>query len=146
MTKQPPDNPADAGDGATASSFQAAAPRRGAPALRLSLMVGLLVAALLGLPLSVGIWLPDVMGAPERTLAERQTSSGQTVRVVQYWNHVDFYSTELRVISPNGSTETQTLDGDDGKTWSVPLVVDEGSKSATITLRGGRVKRVYWSR
>jgi hypothetical protein len=52
---------------------------------------------------------------------------------VQYWNRVDFYSTELRVTSPGGSTETHTLDGDDSKSWRLPLVVDEQRQTARRT-------------
>ena len=108
------------------------------------LIVGLLFAALLGLPLLIGVWLPDVISAPERTLAQQRLASGHTFRVVQYWNHVDFYSTELRVTSPDGSSETHTLDGDDSKSWRLPLVIDEQRHTATVTLGGGRVRKVDW--
>jgi len=108
------------------------------------LIVGLLFGALFGLPLLIGVWLPDVISAPERTLAEQRLVSGHAFRVVQYWNHVDFYSTELRVTSPDGSTETHTLDGDDSKSWRLPLVIDEQHHTATVTLGGGRVRKVDW--
>jgi hypothetical protein len=108
------------------------------------LIVGLLFGALFGLPLLIGVWLPDVISAPERTLAQQRLASGHTFRVVQYWNHVDFYSTELRVTSPDGSSENHTLDGDDSKSWRLPLVIDEQRHTATVTLGGGRVRKVDW--
>jgi len=108
------------------------------------LIAGLLLGALFILPLLIGVWLPDVISAPEHTLAEQRLASGHSFRVVQYWNRVDFYSTELRVTSPGGSTETHRLDGDDSKSWRLPLVVDEQRQTATVTLGGGRVRKVDW--
>jgi hypothetical protein len=110
----------------------------------ISLVVCVIVVVLSGLGLLIGVWLPDVIFAPERTLAEQRLASGHTFRVVQYWNGVDFYSTELRVASPDGSTETHTLDGDDNKSWRLPLVIDELRHAATVTLGGGRVRKVDW--
>ena len=112
--------------------------------LVIPLIVGLLFVALFGLPLLIGVWLPDVISAPQRVLAEQRLASGYAFRVVQYWNRVDFYSTELRVTSPDGRTETHTLDGDDGKSWRLPLVIDEQQHTATVTLRGGRIRKVDW--
>jgi hypothetical protein len=112
--------------------------------LAILLIVGLLFGALLGLPLLIGIWLPDVISAPRHTLAEQRLASGHSFRVIQYWNRADFYNTELLRTSPDGTVETHVLDGDDNKSWSVPLVVDEQRKTATVTLGGGRVKKVDW--
>ena len=108
------------------------------------LVVSVLVGALLGLPLLIGIWLPDVFLAPQHTLAEQRLASGHSFRVIQYWNHGDFYNTELLHTSPDGTVETHVLDGDDDKSWRVPLVVDEQHKTVTVTLGGGRVKKVDW--
>jgi hypothetical protein len=110
----------------------------------ISLVFCVLVVALWALGLLIGVWLPDVVFAPERTLAEQRLASGHTFRVVQYWNRVDFYSTELRVTTPDGSIETHTLDGDDSKSWRLPLVIDEQHHTATVTLGGGRVRKVDW--
>jgi hypothetical protein len=109
-----------------------------------SLLVGLVAAALLILPLRVGIWLPDVLVAPEKTLAEQKLSNGYSFRVVQYWNRSDFYTTQLRVTSPNGITETNTLDGDDSKSWRLPLVINQSTRTATVTLSGNRMRSVEW--
>ena len=108
------------------------------------LLIGTLLGAVLGLPLLIGIWVPDVISAPRHTLAEQRLASGHSFRVIQYWNRGDFYNTELPHISPDGRVETHVLDADDNKTWSVPLVVDEQHKTATVTLGGGRVKTVDW--
>jgi len=110
----------------------------------ISLVFCVIVAVLWTLGLLIPVWLPDVIFAPECTLAEQRLASGYTFRVVQYWNRVDLYSTELRVTSPDGSTETHTLDGDDSKSWRLPLVVDEQHRTATVTLGGGRVRKVGW--
>ena len=106
--------------------------------------VGLLFGGLLGLPLLVGVWLPDVLTTQEHVLAEQRLASGHLFRVVQYWNRVDFYSTELRVTSPDGRTEIHTLDGDDSKSWRLPLTVDKQHRTATVVLGGGRVREVGW--
>src|SRR5262245_2451222 len=98
--------------------------------LTILLIVGLLFSALLSLPLLIGVWLPDVIWTSEHTLAEKQLPSGHSFRVVQYWNRSDFYTTLLRHTSPNGEREWFVLDGDDSKSWSVPLVINEESRSA----------------
>lgn len=108
------------------------------------LVVGLVFVALVCLPLLVGVWLPDVLINQEHVLAEQRLASGYLFRVVQYWNHSDFYSTQLRVTSPDGHTTTNTLDGDDSKSWRLPLTVDEEHHTAIVTLGGNRVKKVDW--
>ncbi|HYG35679.1 MAG TPA: hypothetical protein VEC99_12885, partial [Clostridia bacterium] len=79
------------------------------------LVLSLVFVTLFGLPLLIGVWLPDVIAPREHILAEQRLASGYSFRVIQYWNRIDFYSTELRVTSPNGHTEVHTLDGDDSK-------------------------------
>lgn len=107
-----------------------------------SLSIPMLV---LVLPLVVGVWLPDVFFAQQHTLASLTLPSGFRFQVVQYWNHIDFYSTELRVTSPGGHTQIYTLDGDDAKSWRVPMTVDEQRRVVSITLGGGRLRTVSWS-
>lgn len=106
--------------------------------------VCVLVSALWAYASSIGVWLPDVVFAPRSAIAYAKASGGYTFRVVQYWNRVDFYSTELHVISPDGSEEGHTLDGDDNKSWSVPIRVDESNRVVTVTLGGGRKKEVSY--
>ncbi|MCL4789670.1 MAG: hypothetical protein KJ070_23290, partial [Verrucomicrobia bacterium] len=112
--------------------------------LTILLTVAVVLGALFSLPMLIGVWLPDVITAREHTLAEQRLASGYSFRVVQYWNRVDFYSTELRVTSPDGRTEVHTLDGDDSKSWRLPLTVDEQSHTATVMLGGGRERKVAW--
>ena len=114
--------------------------------LRLTFLfvIGTMVAGVLFVPLAFGVWLPDVFIGREHTLAKQRLASGHAFQVIQYWNHVDFYSTELRVTCPDGSTETHTLGGDDNKSWRLPLVIDEQHHTATVTLGGGRVRMVDW--
>jgi hypothetical protein len=112
--------------------------------LVIAFVINLIFGALLGLPLLIGIWLPDVISAPRHILAERRLADGHVFRVVQYWNRSDFYNTELVHLSPNGTIETHLLDADDSKSWHVPLLIDEQHKIARITLNGGRVKSINW--
>jgi hypothetical protein len=104
----------------------------------------IVLAALLLLPLLIGIWLPDVFYAQRHTLAEQKLPNGDTFRVIQYWNRGDFYNTELIHTSPAGAVQTFVLDYDDNKSWRLPLVVDPQEKTATVTLSGGRAKSVSW--
>jgi hypothetical protein len=109
------------------------------------IVVGLaLIAGALYLPLKVGIWLPDVVYAARHTLATQTLSSGHSFRVVQYWNRSDFYTTELIHVFPEGREEIHILDGDDSKTWQVPLSINEGAQTTTVVLRGGRERTVKW--
>lgn len=96
------------------------------------------------LPLVIGVWLPDVFIARPHTLASLTLTNGYRFQVVQYWNHIDFYSTELRITSPDGHTQVHTLDGDDAKSWRVPMTVDERRRIASVTLGGGRLRTVSW--
>lgn len=95
------------------------------------------------LPLTMGVWIPDFVGT-SRTLARATTASGYSFRVIQVWNRIDFYTTTLYVTAPDGSTTGPLLDGDDAKSWKVPIVIDEANRLATVTLSGGRPKVVAW--
>src|SRR5688500_1646229 len=105
-------------------------------------LVAFALAMVLVLPLQVGVWVPDVIAAPRNVLAEERRENGESVRVIQYWNRIDFYSTELEYVGTNGTVTTCTLDGDDSKSWRVPLVVDWERKKAKVTLGGGRLRNV----
>jgi hypothetical protein len=111
--------------------------------LKLTALFVVLVIFLL-MPLLAGVWLPDVFFARKHTLASHTLTNGYSFRVVQYWNRVDFYTTELHVTTPDGSTEVHVLDGDDSKSWRLPLLVDQYRRTATVTLGGGRVRTVEW--
>lgn len=107
-------------------------------------VMAVILAGMLLVPLAFGVWLPDVFSDREHTLAEQRLASGHSFRVIQYWNHGDFYTTKLLHTSPDGTVEKHVLDGDDDKSWRVPLMVDEQRKTATVTLGGGRVRIVKW--
>lgn len=104
----------------------------------------LVVGMLIGLPLKIGIWLPDLVSAPLNTLAEEWLTSGHIFRVVQYWNRVDFYSTDLHIVSPDGYKVVHVLDGDDNKSWHLPMTVDGQNHTVTVILSGNRERRVIW--
>jgi hypothetical protein len=104
----------------------------------------LLLGAILGIPLLIGVWLPDVFGGPPRTLAKRELPGGDSFEVIQYWNHGDFYNTDLLHTSPTGAVRRIVLDADDCKHWKVGLEVDAGKRTATVTLEEGRVRTEDW--
>lgn len=98
----------------------------------------------LGVPLLMGWWLPDLLSGGRRVLATERLASGYVLQVIQYWNHSD-YTTELQVTAPDGVTSVHLLDADDDKDWrGVPLTVDEAGRSARVTLSGNRPMVVYW--
>jgi hypothetical protein len=97
----------------------------------------------LGLPLVYGVWLPDVFGK-QHTLCSATTSTGHRVSIVQYWNHVDFYTTEARISDPDGVTSVSLIDGDASKSWGAVLEIHPSQKSATYRLPNGRVGTITW--
>ena len=96
------------------------------------------------LPLAVGVWLPDVVSARRNVLAKQQLTNGYSFQVIQYWNHVEFYSTALVVVSPDGSNKIHILNGDDSKKWRMQLAIDEQKRTATVLSRGRAVRVVDW--
>lgn len=96
------------------------------------------------LPLFVGVWLPDVFVDRVYVLAEAKSSDGTQFRVEQFWNHGDFYTTNLLVTYPDGTVTSDTLDWDDAKRWSIPLVVDEKRRTVTIDLNGDWFVEKAW--
>lgn len=97
-----------------------------------AILIGVMVVVL---SLAIGVWLPDIFTLKRHSLAEVATKEGYHFRVVQYWNQIDFYSTELHVTLPDGSLRLHTLDGDDSKEWRAKITVDE-EKSVTISFPG----------
>jgi hypothetical protein len=118
--------------------------------IRPAAIVGCFVAVLavisagLALPLAIGIWLPDVFSGRQHTLCSATTASGHRISIVHYWNHVDFYTTEARVTSPDGITSITVIDGDASKTWGASLEIDPSQKSATFQLPNGRIGEITW--
>ena len=92
---------------------------------------------------SWGIWLPDVFGK-QHTLCSATTATGHRISIVQYWNHVDFYTTEARVIGPDGVTSVTVIDGDASKTWSARLEIDPSQNLATYWIPTGRTDTLTW--
>ena len=95
------------------------------------------------LPLAYGVWLPDVFGK-QHTLCSVTTSTGDQINIVQYWNHVDFYSTEARITNPGGVTSMILIDGDASKSWSATLEIDPSQSMATYKLPDGRSGKLAW--
>jgi hypothetical protein len=96
-----------------------------------------------GLPLVYGVWLPDVFGK-HHTLCSATSSTDYQISIVQYWNHVDFYTTEARITAPGGATSIILIDGDAAKSWSATLEMDPSQSLATYRLPGGRSGKLAW--
>jgi hypothetical protein len=104
-----------------------------------------IVAALMILPLGIGIWLPDVFIDREHTLAQQRLADGHEFRIIQYWNHGDFYNTELLHTAPDGTVLTNVvLDPDDGKRWRASVTVNEDTRQATVALSGRGPRTISW--
>ena len=73
------------------------------------------------------------------------TTTGDTFAVVQYWNGgLDGFMTEAIHINPNGKVLSHTLDADDDRCSSVPITVDENSRSVIMHLSGQRDRRIRY--
>lgn len=106
-------------------------------------LIALLAVGAFILPLCMGVWIPDFLFGGVRTLGTAASSDGHKFLVTQQWGS-DFYSTQLYITAPDGSVTNPYLDGDDNHSWSVPIVINEASRSVTVTLSGGRDKVYPW--
>ena len=86
-------------------------------------------------PLAIGVWIPDFTGK-SRIVAETVDSSGQRFQVIQFWNYVDFYTTELVVSKTDGTTSRKLIDGDSSKASRARITVDEAKRTATVEANG----------
>ena len=107
-------------------------------------ITALVLAAAFFLPLAIGIWVPDIVYAKKHIIAYAENSTGHTFSVIQYWNRCDFYNTELIHTTPDGKKQITVLDGDDNKSWQVPISVDEANEKVIIVLANNRKKIIYY--
>ena len=103
----------------------------------------IVVLVVFAVPLSIGIWVPDMFSSRVRTVASTRLADGTDFQVTQRWG-ADFYTTELRITLPDGRREIRVLDGDDNKSWQVPLSVDTTNRTVTVTLSGDRQQSIQW--
>jgi hypothetical protein len=101
---------------------------------------GMLVILLL--PLLIGVWLPDVLVPRRHVIAKYQVDDGNHFEVVQYWNRSDFYNTELLHSRPDGTKSIYVLDGDDSKSWGVPIDFDSARNIVSVRLGRARTLRL----
>lgn len=87
--------------------------------------------------------LPELFGR-RRTIAWQKMADGHAFRVVQHWNGIDFYTTELQHIAPSGDVKTYVVDGDDERRTSATLIVNARKRTADIKLVDSTV-HWYWS-
>lgn len=95
--------------------------------------VGLVVAFYA--PLAMGVWIPDFTGKI-RVLGQAVDSTGQRLEVVQFWNHIDFYTIELVVTKTDGTVSRKLIDGDSKKCWIALITVDEAKRTAGVMING----------
>ena len=87
-----------------------------------------------GLYYGVGVWPPDIGSGKRAVLASAESASGERFKVVQFWNGVDFYTTQVEHVSPDGIVDIAVIDGDDRKQWPCSAKVIESEKKLVITL------------
>jgi hypothetical protein len=108
------------------------------------IILSIIIAIPLFLVSTFVVWPPDIFTGAHHTVATCSLSNGHSFAVVQYWNHIDFYSTELHHRFPDGHVAVETLDGDDAKSWRIPITVDVQKQVVTVILSGHRVKTVSY--
>ena len=82
------------------------------------------------------VWPPDLTGRVNE-VGNYTAQDGTRLRVVQYWNHFDFYTTLFYARLPEGEEHVYLIDGDDRKRWGCEFEPTTGDKFVRI-LFGGR--------
>jgi len=95
------------------------------------------------LPLTQGVWIPDFTGIP-RTLGQATSAKGERFKVVQYWNHVDFYTTEVQITKTDGSTSVVVIDGDANRNRDAAIALDEFGRMAMVEVDGKGYPAFDW--
>ena len=103
------------------------------------ILTGLVFFLILLAPMSIGVWVPDILSGKRHVLAEVNMTDRTTLRVIQYWNHSDFYTTELQHWKNGDIIGQLVLDGDDAKQWSVELQLED--RDATVVWKDGRTRK-----
>lgn len=80
------------------------------------------------------IWVPDIWRQSENVVGEKVTGDGYRITVKQVWNKIDFYSTYLSSLDPEGKATVYLLDGDDIKRWNCQFSVDGINGSITVDM------------
>lgn len=98
--------------------------------------IGILILIMGGLAWFPGVWLPDLDGRVIQ-LCSAQSQNGEKFTVTQYWGD-DFYTIRFDHSSPDGSSNTQVIEGDAMKHWRpCAMQLDEGDKKLIIDLHDG---------
>ncbi len=100
------------------------------------------VFAAMALPLPMGVWVPNLLGF-ENTVSTSTSATGHLFRIVQRWNHSDFYSTQLEITDARNRSHRVTLNGDDPKLWGLPMEIDERAQTVTAVYTDHRVEVGY---
>ena len=73
-------------------------------------------------------------------------SNGGSVRLEQYWNHIDFYTIELLHFRTNGAKTTLVVDGDAAKQWFCRASIEGTSTVVRFENSFGPLARYNWAR
>ena len=88
----------------------------------------------------------DMIGGKERTVAKQILPNGEELRVIQYWNHGDFYNLELRHRTKEGLTLWCVIDPDCLRIPRCELRIDQVRGELVITLGGTLWGRYRWEK
>ena len=84
------------------------------------------------LPLTQGVWIFDFSGKPR--LIAKASYDEYRFEVVQYWNHVDFYTIELLVIQPDGTIKRNIINEDSKRSRIAAIAFDSKRRIATVSV------------
>lgn len=87
------------------------------------------------------VWPFDVVAERPRTICEHNLANGGVVRLVQYWNNIDFYTLELLHIGAGGGVKSVILDGDASRIWWARIAATKDTN--ILTLNGLGVSGSY---
>jgi hypothetical protein len=95
------------------------------------------IALMLGLfgCLSYYVWPPDIISGRPTILGSVESQDGERFQVIQFWNHNDFYTTQLTHFRPDASTNIAVIDSDDRKEWSCSIRLIEEEKKVVVFLK-----------
>lgn len=80
----------------------------------------------------IGVWPPDIVSGKGTLLASAESESGERFKIVQFWG-IDFYTTQLEHIRPDGLIRKSVIDADDDKRWKCSAEVVEAEKTVVVS-------------
>ena len=88
------------------------------------------------------VWLPDVFTPKLEVVAMCQLPNGDQLEVIQYWNQVDFYNLDLKIIRANGQSYSCVIDPDCNKVWRCE--VKPNAVTAQAAIKSGKLTWAHY--